>query len=137
MRKPYRYLLVLAIGFISGWSTVFLLPNQYEIIIWVFLIVFWGIVSCRIFEGKLFRSAFFLSFLTGMVITATHLFFIAEYLAHHREEVEALDSIKINDSYGLTLLITAPVYWLILGVLSGVTALLIHRIRRKTKNPNR
>jgi len=54
----------------------------------------------------------------------------------HQEEIQTLEKFLINNSYRLTLLIIAPTYWIVLGVLTVLMNLVVEKTRR-TISPNR
>lgn len=121
------YLVALICGLLAGLTTLFIIPSQLELIVWLFLVLFIGVFSHYHFASHKYRKTFVISVLTGMTITLTHLYFIKQYLITHQEEIQMLNQILINNSYRLTLLIIAPVYWIILGLLT----VLIHYVFEK------
>lgn len=137
MKHLFKYLSVIVIRVITGITTIFLIPSQYDILIWIVLIVVLGYVSNSYFHRKIFWNAFALSVLVGISITATHLLFIDSYTESHKAEIATLDNIKTNNSYRITLLLIAPIYWFILGALSGLSALFYNKMRTKMSSPNR
>ncbi len=131
---PYAFALLL--GVVAGLITLFIIPSEFEIFVWLFLILLISTYSQYQFENYTYKKTFIMSVLTGIVITLTHLYFINQYLLTHREEIQTLDKILINNSYRLTLFIIAPMYWIILGSLTVLTNLVIEKLLR-TVSPNR
>lgn len=115
------------LGIVVGITTVFLVPVQFEIVVWLILIIGIGKACSRLFTESLFSKSFMLAALVGISITFTHLIFLDSYLDSHQEEMVTLDQIKIYDSYIATFLMIAPVYWLVLGSLSGACSLAFRR----------
>jgi hypothetical protein len=130
------YPFAIILGLVTGLITLFVISSQFEIFVWLFLILIIGIYTHYQVNSNKYRKTFVIAVLTGIVITFTHLSFINQYLETHQEEIQMLDKILINNSYRLTLLIVAPIYWSILGVLSIGIRLVIEKIN-KTINPNR
>jgi len=122
------------IGVVAGLLTLFVIPSQFEIFVWVLLVLIIVVYSLHQFGSQKRRNILVISFLTGMAITLTHLYFIDQYLETHQEEIQALDKILINNSYRLTLLIIAPIYWVILGALATVNMVLIEKIINPIKS---
>ncbi|MEM8968193.1 MAG: hypothetical protein AAGE93_17375, partial [Bacteroidota bacterium] len=91
-------------------------------IVWAILIITIVGLCIKFFHQKLFWETFLFSITTGATVTGTHLLFIEAYLESHQAEIIMLDAIKILDSYALTLLLIAPIYWLVLGLFSGLLA---------------
>jgi phage shock protein PspC (stress-responsive transcriptional regulator) len=132
----FSYIIALTFGVTAGLTTLFVIPSQFEIAVWVLLTLFLGILSHYQFDKYKFRNAFVIAIFAGIAITLTHLYFIKQYLMTHQEEIETLDKILIKGSYRLTLLIIAPIYWIVLGALTGLTNLILGKILR-TISPNR
>ncbi len=122
MNRLTFFLTSLVIGISAGVTTLFLLPSDYELIVWAILIITIVGLCIKFFHQKLFWETFLFSITTGATVTGTHLLFIEAYLESHQAEIIMLDAIKILDSYALTLLLIAPIYWLVLGLFSGLLA---------------
>ncbi|NBA86273.1 hypothetical protein GVN16_10900 [Emticicia sp. CRIBPO] len=110
----------IALGVLSGVATIFWLPSGREWLLWMVLVLFTGLfVSKNCFQNY-FAGGFYFAVILGMAITATHLMFLKEYLQTHHEEAQWM---KNHYSPYLTLLLTAPLYWLVLGFFSGLSAM--------------
>ena len=126
----------LFVGTVSGLLTVFIIPAEFEILIWITIIVLIALYSVKSFGTQLFKKTFFNASLTGVVITSIHLIFLNDYLVSHLDEQELLDSFGIH-SDRIGLLMIAPIYWILLGLLTGSLALLLQRFgKRKTNAKN-
>ena len=137
MKSRFRpYAIALLVGFIAGLITLFIIPSEFEIFVWLVLILLISTYSQYQFEKYKYKKTFIISVLTGIVITLTHLYFINQYLLTHREEIQTLDKILITNSYRLTLFSIAPMYWIILGSLTVLMNLVIEKLIR-TVSPNR
>ncbi|MGB0525460.1 MAG: hypothetical protein ACPGJS_20965 [Flammeovirgaceae bacterium] len=122
-------LISIVLGTSTGLSTLFLIPSDYELMVWVILIITLAWSSLKLFQQKLFWNSFLFSIATGAIITVTHLLFIDAYLQSHPTEIKMLDTIKIFDSYTLTLLLLGPIYWLILASISGLIVKVYTRLK--------
>ena len=134
MDRHKKWAAAILIGFISGVITIYLIPNQFEILLWIILIVLIGLLGNRYYPDRPFVKTFGLALLTGIAITLTHITFLGDYLLSHKNEIEALNKIRLLNSDRLTLLIIAPIYWAVLGLSSGLIAKVSRRIVQKTKN---
>ncbi|GAB4341016.1 MAG: hypothetical protein OHK0038_20640 [Flammeovirgaceae bacterium] len=134
--KVFSYIITLIFGITAGLTTLFIIPSQFEVAVWMLLVLFLGILAHYQFDRNPFRNAFVIAIFAGITITTTHLYFIKHYLMTHQEEIETLDKILIKNSYRLTLLMIAPIYWIILGFLTGVSTLALRKTLR-TRSPNR
>jgi len=119
-----------ALGIAAGLLTIFVIPENFEILVWLVLIVCIGLLSAQRFEKSLFKNTFTLSILTGVVITATHLLLFEFYTRSHPNEIASLSQLKLFGSMRLTLLLFAPIYWFLLGVLAGSCSMLFLKMRR-------
>jgi uncharacterized membrane protein YeaQ/YmgE (transglycosylase-associated protein family) len=122
-----QIILVILIGIVCGLITTFVVHSQYELLIWFVLIALIGVLGKKFYPDKTFSKTFVFALLVGIVITSTHLTFVKDYLLNHQEETETLNKIRIFNSDRLTLFVIAPVYWIVLGILSGFTAKIIRR----------
>jgi len=119
-------LVYLMVGILAGLLTVFVVAAKYEMLVWLALIVGLALYAHSFFQGPLFKQAFLYALITGAAITATHLAFLSAYLKSHPDEQQMFSKMGVSSSY-LGLLLIAPIYWLILGLLTGGLALLIQR----------
>lgn len=133
MNRAFNYSLAFLLGIVAGVSTVYVLPSTFEVVVWLLVIVLLAYASNRFWQKNIFQETFTLSIFSGVGTTITHLLFIHDYLQSHEEEIATLNSFKINDSHSLTLLLLAPLYWVILGVLAAITAVFFKSIMKKKK----
>jgi hypothetical protein len=117
-----------ALGVLSGVATIFWLPSGREWLLWMFLVLFTGLLVSKNCFQNYFAGGFYFAVILGVAITATHLMFLEEYLRVHREEAQWM---KNQYSPYLTLLLAAPLYWLVLGLLSGLSAMGWRKIMNK------
>lgn len=124
-------LLSILTGIIVGLITIFVLPNDFELLVWILLVFMIAFFAKRQFKSEVYLNTLLLAVIVGFSITTTHLLFLDNYLDSHKSEIAGLDEIKIHSSYGLTLFAIAPVYWLVLGLLSCIVLGLVNRITGK------
>jgi hypothetical protein len=134
--KYIPFVIALFFGVGAGLTTLFLKQNQFEIFVWLLLIVIISIYSNYQFGSQKYRMAFIISVITGITITLTHLIFVKQYLVTHSNEIQILDKILISNSYRLTLIVIAPAYWIILGILTKLTIVVIEKVIKRI-SPNR
>jgi len=120
-------LIYLVVGIIAGLLTVFVIAAKYEVLVWIVLIIGLALYAHSFFHTALFKQTFLYALISGVAITATHLTFLNAYLKGHPDEQQTLAKMGITSDY-LGLLLIAPIYWLILGLLTGGLALLIQRL---------
>jgi len=129
MKSKYiPFVIALFFGVGAGLTTLFLIQNQFEIFVWLLLIVIISIYSYYQFRSQKYRMTFIISVITGMTITLTHLCFVKQYLITHPNEIQTLDKILISNSYRLTLLMIAPAYWIILGILTLLMTVITEKV---------
>lgn len=131
MNEYGKCLTAIPTGILAGLLTIYVVPGQLEILIWLVLIVAIGGLCNAYYSGKIFLKTFSFAVLTGILVTLTHITFMEDYLSNHPDETEALSEMKLLNSDRFTLLAVAPVYWLVLGLLSGLAAKGIRRITNK------
>ncbi|MEM9324424.1 MAG: hypothetical protein AAGA85_02165 [Bacteroidota bacterium] len=127
MQHIIWYIISTLLGCAAGLATLYLVPNQMEIYIWIELVLIHGFLGGL--RAVPFAQTFIQAAWTGIWITMIHLTFVDAYLASHQSELAFLDTIKVMDSYVLTFVMIAPIYWVVLGSLAGGLALLAKRPR--------
>jgi hypothetical protein len=122
-----NWIIIIIAGITVGILTIYFIPAQWEILVWILLILMIGLYTGRKHTNKIFTNAFRNAFVMGITITMTHLKFIDDYFLSHPEELLLIENTFGNFSKTMILLMIAPVYWVILGVLSGLVALLLKK----------
>lgn len=125
-----RFFTLLAVGsgIIAGLVSIYIVPSQVEIGLWLILIIALGAVTQRYLKEKLFLRSFLYGGITGMFVTLMHVLLITDYLASHAQEALAMEEYGFG-SDRLTLLVFAPVYWIMLGLLTGLAAITWRKFR--------
>jgi hypothetical protein len=119
-----NYLYAIMAGIATGLFTIYLLPAEFELFIWPMLIVAIGYFTAKIKVKNLFIPGFRYGVTVGISITLTHILLTSDYLLSHPAEKHQLESYSPDLTPQFALLIAAPVYWVILGALSGLLAIL-------------
>jgi len=119
-----RYLYASLAGISIGLVTIYVLPAEFELFLWPVLIVVIGYFAARTADQGLFWLGFRDALAVGISISFTHLVLTRDYLLSHPEEKQHIEDYDRNLAPQLVLLMSAPVYWLILGALSGLLAIL-------------
>lgn len=120
----------IALGIISGLITVYILPAALEIFLWILLSVIAAAMAQR--NGMpTFRSGFLIALTVSVAVTFTHMLLLDDYISNHRDEIREIGKIKIADSYALTLLAMAPIYWVLFGLATGFVSMLGRKLRRR------
>lgn len=119
----------ISIGILAGLVTIYAIPAKYELLLWIVLIIAGGAIAHKNFENHPFRNGFLFAVIIGLSITLTHIVFVNDYLSSHKDELQQIEKIKIANSYRLTLLVLAPIYWAVLGLLTGLCTLLWKRLK--------
>jgi len=116
-------------GILSGLITIYWLPPNLELFLWVFLVLVFSYLVAKYCPKNTFLKGFGCAFLLGILITTTHLLLITDYIQSHQVEITILKRFQITDSIPTTLLLIAPFYWFMLGIFISLLAL----VWKKTK----
>jgi hypothetical protein len=118
-------------GLVMAFATVFVVPSNLEPLLWlpIFIVCAWLIA----------RSAPRLHFLHGLLlgvvnsvwITAAHVAFFDQYLAHHAKEAAMMRSSTTPIPPRLLMACVGPVIGVVSGVLIGLLALVAVWILRR------
>lgn len=125
-----RYLYASVAGISIGLVTIYVLPAEFELFLWPVLIVVIGYFAARIADQGLFWIGFKYAIVIGMSITFTHLILTSDYLMSHPEAKQHVEDYNRSLAPQLVLLMSAPVYWLVLGALSGLLAVLWSKVNK-------
>ncbi len=116
-------------GIAIGIITIYVLPDKLEFFLWPMLMITIGVAIANLYQRGLFQKGFWHGVVVGIGITLTHITLTADYLLSHEEEKEKIEEFS-EVAPQLLLLTVAPVYWLMLGGLSGLMAFLWHRSKK-------
>jgi lysylphosphatidylglycerol synthetase-like protein (DUF2156 family) len=115
-------------GIVAGAFSIYVVPPEIEIGLWLLLVIVLGALAQRYLKEKLFLRSFLYGIIAGIFITIMHILLIADYLTSHVQEALAMEELGIG-SDRLTLLAFAPVYWIMLGLLTGLAAITWQKFR--------
>lgn len=119
-----RYLYASVAGISIGLVTIYVLSAEFELFLWPVLVVVIGYFAAKELSKKPFWTGFRYAMIVGISISFTHLILTSDYLLSHPEEKQHIEDYDRNLAPQLVLLMSAPVYWLILGALSGLLTVL-------------
>jgi hypothetical protein len=125
-----NYLYAIMAGIAIGLFTIYVLPAEFELFLWPMLIVAIGYFAAKAHTKNHFWTGFRYALALGISITVTHLVLTADYLSNHPAEAHQLNSYNSHLAPQLLLLLTAPIYWLILGALSGLMTILWTKVNK-------
>jgi hypothetical protein len=125
-----RFFTLIAVvsGIIAGILSIYVVPSQVEIGLWLLLVIVLGALAQRYLNKRLFLRSFLYGVIAGVFITLIHILLITDYLTSHAEEALAMEEIGRGSDW-LTILIFAPVYWIMLGLLTGLAAITWRKFR--------
>ena len=123
------------LGVALGLITIYVLTGPWEILLWAVLVGSIGFVVAKSHNTRVFLNGFWYAVLAGVCVTLTHITLIEDYLATHYDEKELIENMGLTASHRLTLLGIAPIYWMILGLLSGFSSIVWKKMRKKP-SPN-
>jgi hypothetical protein len=118
-------------GVVLGLTTIYVLTGPWEILLWALLAGSIGFVVAKSHRTRVFLNGFWYAVLAGVCSTLTHITLIGDYLATHHDEKELMENMGLTASHRLTLLGIAPIYWMSLGLLSGLSSIVWLKIRKK------
>lgn len=116
-------------GITAGLLSIYVVPAFIEIALWLLLVIVLGAVVERYQANHLFLKSCLYGAIAGMLITLVHVLLLADYLESHPDEAIALEDLGLGSDQ-LSLLAMAPVYWIMLGLLTGLSAIVWRRIKR-------
>ena len=121
----------IGMGIVAGLITIYILSADFEPFLWITLAVAAAAIAQRN-NRPAFRSGFLIAVIIGAAVTLTHILLLDDYRSNHRHEMREIEKIKIADSYSVTLLAMAPIYWVLFGLVTGLVSLLWTRVRRRS-----
>ena len=117
-------------GVVLGLTTIYVVAGSWEILLWVLVAGSIGFVVAKSHNTRVFLNGFWFAVLTGVCIRLTHIALIADYLATHLDEKEVVENMGLTGSHRLILLALAPIYWMILGLFSGLSSIGWQKLRK-------
>ena len=128
MFKNYLYAIVAGIAI--GLFTIYVLPAEFELFLWPMLIVAIGYFTAKIPSKILFWTGFQHGLVVGISITLTHLILTSDYLSSHPAEKQQITNYDPSLAPQWAMLMQAPIYWLVLGGLSGLLTILWTKVQK-------
>jgi hypothetical protein len=118
-------------GLVMAFATVFVVPSNLEPLLWlpIFIVCAWLIAR---FAPRLhFLHGLLLGVVNSVWITAAHMAFFDQYLAHHAKEAGMMRSSTTPIPPRLLMACVGPVIGVVSGVLIGLLALVAVWILRR------
>lgn len=103
-------------GLAMGIATVFVIPSNIEPFVWLVIFVVCAFLIARARQTHHFLHGLLISIVNSVWITAAHIIFFNQYVAHHPKEASTMHSMPLPNSPRLMTAVTGPV----VGVLSGL-----------------
>jgi hypothetical protein len=125
-----NYLYAALAGIATGLFTIYVLPAEFELFLWPMLIVAIGYFAAKTNSKQPFWKGFWYSLVVGVSITLTHLVLTTDYLLSHPAEKQQIINYDPGLAPQLVLLMSAPIYWLVLGGLSGLLSILWTKVKK-------
>lgn len=125
-----NFLYAVMAGIAIGLFTIYVLPAEFELFLWPMLVVAIGYFAAKTTDKSYFWIGFWYALAVGISITLTHLVLNSDYLSGHPMEKQQINNYDPGLAPQLALLMAAPVYWLILGALSGLLTILWTKVNK-------
>jgi hypothetical protein len=121
-------------GLIMAFATISLIPEKVEPIFWLVIFAFCAWVIAKACSGKYFLHGFLVSIVNSVWITIAHILFRATYLAHHPQvaSMSAAMPPPLATHPRLAMVIMAPVFGILFGIINGLFALVASKIVNKS-----
>jgi hypothetical protein len=126
-------------GLAMGFGTVFLIPSTIEPVFWLVIFVVSAYVIARRVPERRFAHGVMLGIFNSIWITTAHVALFDQYLAHHPEEAQMMQSMSVSMpvSPRLFMLMMGPMVGVFSGAVIGVLALIAGKLlpnRAKPRN---
>ena len=119
-------------GLIMAFGTVSLIPEKTEPAFWLVIFVFCAWVIAKVCSAKYFLSGLMVGILNSVWITVVHLLFRQTYLANHPQMTSNIPA-SFSSHPGMFMLVTAPVFGVLFGIILGLFSLLASKILTRNK----
>ena len=120
-------------GLAMGLATVFFISSAVEPFCW--LVVF--LISAYAIAGGAPNRPFLHGVAVGLAnsawVTASHALLVNQYLARHAREAAMMESMPLPTHPRLMMAITGPVIGLVSGIVIGLLALVVTKMRRRSE----
>lgn len=118
-----------AFGLAMAIGTVWWIPGNIELVIWLGIFVYCAYMVAQQAPGKHFLHGFLISMVNCIWVTSAHIIFFADYAATHPEEMEM--SAKMGGNPRLMMAVMGPVFGAVMGLILGLFCLIAAKIARK------
>ena len=121
-------------GLAMAFATITLIPSSTEPFAWlaIFLICAWLIAKNA--AGSFFLHGFLVSIVNCVWITAAHIYFSSEYLAHHAREADQYAQLNAKAGLSTTaaMLCVGPIVGIVSGLILGLFAFIASRFVKRS-----
>jgi predicted membrane-bound dolichyl-phosphate-mannose-protein mannosyltransferase len=111
-------------GVAMGLGLVFFIPSNIEPILWLVIFVFSGYQIAKHCPKRRFLHGLLVGLFDSLLKTTTHLSLLSVYLARHQQEIAMIRKMTSAVTPVQLIVLTAPVWGLIYGVVTGLLAVL-------------
>lgn len=115
-------------GLAMAITTIAVIPSQMEPVFWLVIFLFCANVIGRRAREHSFIHGLLVGIANSVWVTAAHVTFFHQYLAHHAREAAMMSSMPMPDRPRLMMLLIGPMVGIISGVIIGLLALVSGRL---------
>ncbi|MBX7126515.1 MAG: hypothetical protein K1X47_12545 [Cyclobacteriaceae bacterium] len=116
-------------GLFMALATVYFIPTSVEWICWLAIFLFCGWMLSEKINAGYFVHGFVISLFNCVWVTAAHVILFDDYATHHSVEVEMMKSGPASPQ--AMMLVTGPVIGILSGLVQGIIAWAISKLRRR------
>jgi hypothetical protein len=120
-------------GLAMGIATVFVIPSNIEPIFWVAIFAVSASIISKQCTRRFFLNGFMVSIVNSVWVTSAHVLLFDSYSARHASEMEMMASLPLGDSPRLLMILMAPVFGIVSGLVLGLFSHVAHRIRNASR----
>jgi len=120
-------------GLAMGIATVFVIPSNIEPMFWVAIFVISASLISKHCKRLFFLNGFMVSIVNSVWVTSAHVLLFDAYSARHASEMEMMARLPFGESPRLLMILMAPVFGIVSGVVLGLFSYVAHRIRNASR----
>lgn len=118
-----------AFGLAMAIGTVWWIPGNIELVIWLGIFVYCAYMVAQQAPGKHFLHGFLISMVNCIWVTSAHIIFFEDYAASHPEAMEV--SAKMTTHPRMMMAIMGPIFGAVMGLVLGLFCFIAAKIARK------
>ena len=116
-------------GLAMAFATVFAIPGNIELLVWLPIFVVCAVIIAKRAPGKFFLHGFFVSLVNSVWVTSAHELFFDDYIARHAQEAEMTKGVPLAPR--LLMVIMGPLIGVVFGLVIGVLSIIATKIFKK------